>query len=121
MRIMLHGRMEVGLQRYARDHPDVDILLIEPTRDDMRMFSYNIMRYSARRVVAEHGYRTTLDFFRKDAARYKKLFARHGIKMADPVAGPRRAAAAPAPVQPGAGVGLVVGSLDSRLGRREYR
>ena len=84
MRIMLHGRMTLGLQRYAREHPEVDILLIEPTRDDMRMFSYNIMRYSARRIVAEHGYRTTLEFFRKDAARYKKLFARHGIRMADP-------------------------------------
>ena len=69
MRIMLHGRMEYGLERYAREHPDVDILLIEPTRDDMRMFGYNIMRYSARRVVAEHGYRTTLAFFRKNAAR----------------------------------------------------
>ena len=84
MRIMLHGRMALGLQRYARDHPEVDILLIEPTRDDMRMFSYNIMRYSARRIVAEHGYRTTLAFFRKHAARYKALFARHGIRMADP-------------------------------------
>jgi hypothetical protein len=81
---MLHGRMALGLQGYARDHPDVDILVIEPTRDDMRMFSYNIMRYSARRIVAEHGYRTTLAFFRTHAARYKKLFARHGIRMVDP-------------------------------------
>jgi predicted acylesterase/phospholipase RssA len=84
LRIMLHGRMELGLQRYASEHPNVDILVIEPTRDDMRMFSYNIMRYSARRLVAEHGYRTTLDFFGRDSARYKKLFARHGIRMADP-------------------------------------
>jgi NTE family protein len=84
LRIMLHGRMELGLQRYAREHPEVDILVIEPTRHDMRMFSYNIMRYSARRVVAEHGYRTTLAFFGKDAARYQRLFARHGISMVDP-------------------------------------
>ena len=34
----------------------MDILLIEPTRDDLRMFSYNIMRLSARQVVAAHGY-----------------------------------------------------------------
>jgi hypothetical protein len=60
MRIMLHGRMQYGMERYRREHPEVDILLIEPTRDDVRMFGYNIMRYSARRVVAEHGYRTTL-------------------------------------------------------------
>jgi predicted acylesterase/phospholipase RssA len=84
MRIMLHGRMELGLERYASEHPDVDILLLEPNRDDMRMFSYNIMRYSARRIVAEHGYRTTVEFFRRNAARYKKLFARHGIRITDP-------------------------------------
>jgi predicted acylesterase/phospholipase RssA len=84
MRIMLHGRMELGLQRYAREFPHVDIVVLEPTRDDMHMFSYNIMRYSARRVVAEHAYRTTVDFFRQNAARYRKIFARHGIKMADP-------------------------------------
>ena len=50
MRIMLHGRMEYGMERYRREHPEVDILLIEPTRDDMRMFGYNIMRTSARRT-----------------------------------------------------------------------
>jgi predicted acylesterase/phospholipase RssA len=85
MRIMLHGRMQYGLERYRREHPRVDILLIEPTRDDLRMFGYNIMRYSARRVVAEHGYRTTLEYFRANAARCRRLLARHGIGMADPV------------------------------------
>ncbi len=88
LRIMLHGRMELGLQRYARENPEVDILVIEPTRDDMQMFSYNIMRYSARKIVAEHGYRTTLDFFARDAERYKTLFARHGIRMTDPALAP---------------------------------
>ena len=41
----------------------MDILLLEPTRDDLRMFSYNIMRYSARKVVAAHAYRSTLQSF----------------------------------------------------------
>jgi predicted acylesterase/phospholipase RssA len=84
MRIVLHGRMQYGLERYRHEHPEVDVLLIEPTRDDVRMFGYNIMRYSARRVVAEHGYRTTLEFFRRDRERYRRLFAKHGIAMADP-------------------------------------
>jgi predicted acylesterase/phospholipase RssA len=84
MRIMLHGRMEYGMERYRREHPEVDILLIQPTRDDMRMFSYNIMRTSARRTVAEHGYRTALAFFRRTAAKKRRLFAKHGIALADP-------------------------------------
>jgi predicted acylesterase/phospholipase RssA len=84
MRIVLHGRMAYGMERYRREHPDVDILLLQPTRDDVRMFGYNIMRTSARRVVAEHGYRTALAFFRSNAARHRRLFARHGIELRDP-------------------------------------
>jgi predicted acylesterase/phospholipase RssA len=84
MRIMLHGRMEYGMERYEAEHPEVDILLVQPTRDDLRMFSYNIMRYSARRVVAEHGYRSVLSSFRKKRARYERLLARHGIGLRPP-------------------------------------
>jgi hypothetical protein len=38
--------------------------------------------------VAEHGYQTTLAFFRENAAHYRTLFARHGIRMADPAGAP---------------------------------
>ena len=115
---MLHGRMELGLQRYAREFPKVDILLIEPTRDDMRMFSYNIMRYSARRVVAEHGYRTTLEFFRKDAEHYRALFARHGIKMADPDKLPDVPPRHPHRSNLARALDASLDRLESRLGRR---
>jgi len=90
LRIMLHGRMKYGMERYRREHPDVDIVLIEPTRDDLRMFSYNIMKYSARQVVAEHGYRSTLKFFADQRASLTRIFARHGIRLADPATIPAR-------------------------------
>ena len=116
MRIMLHGRMAYGLERYRREHPDVDILLIQPTRDDMRMFGYNIMRTSARRVVAEHGYRSTLAVFRRSAARHRRLFAKHGVTLADP----RRLPGLPRERPPRAGVARALeGALDrleSKLG-----
>jgi len=84
LRIMLHGRMQYGLERYQAEHPEVDILVIEPTRDDMRMFGYNIMRYSVSKVVAEHGYRSLLASFRENRTAYTRLLARHGIHLADP-------------------------------------
>jgi len=84
MRIMLHGRMQYGLERYRAENPDVDILLIQPTRDDMRMFRYNIMRYSARRIVAEDGYRSVIMSFRQHRHVYESLLRRHGIRMRDP-------------------------------------
>jgi NTE family protein len=84
MRIMLHGRMLYGMERYEMEHPEVDILLIEPTRDDMRMFSYNIMRMSARKVVAEDGYRSVLKSFVRNRTAYERILKRHGIRMGDP-------------------------------------
>jgi predicted acylesterase/phospholipase RssA len=84
LRIVLHGRMEYGLERYRAEHPEVDILLLEPPGDDLRMFSYNIMRYSARRVVAEHAYRSVLRFFRENESTYRRLLKRAGIGLRNP-------------------------------------
>lgn len=84
LRIALHGRMQYGLERYRREHPDVDILLLEPTRDDLRMSAYNIMRASARQVVAEHGYRSTLRRLAGHHGRMPRVLERHGIRMRRP-------------------------------------
>jgi NTE family protein len=114
LRIMLHGRMKYGMERYRREHPDVDIVLIEPTRDDLRMFSYNIMKYSAREVVAEHGYRSTLRFFAERQASLARTLARHGIRLADP-------AQVPARPEPHPYRSAVARSLDSSLERLRSR
>ena len=84
LRIMLHGRMEYGMERYRTEHPEVDILLLEPPRHDLRMFNYNIMRYGARRIVAEYGYRSVLRYFREDGARHARMLKRAGIRLRDP-------------------------------------
>jgi NTE family protein len=84
LRIVLHGRMQYGMERYEAEHPDVDILLIEPTRDDMRMFTYNIMRYDARRIVAQDGYRSVLASFARNRAAHTRMLKRHGIRLRDP-------------------------------------
>ncbi len=113
-RIALHGRMKRGLDEYAREHPEVDILLIQPTRDDVRMFRYNIMRFSARRVVAEHGYHTAVAYFRRDADRYRRIFEKHRIDMTDPDTIPRTPAPHPH-------VSNLARALDSSLDRLESR
>jgi hypothetical protein len=80
----------------------------------MRMFGYNIMRTSARRVVAEHGYRTALAYFRRHAARHRRLFAKHGIVLADP----RRARSLPHARPHRAGLAR---ALDGALDRLETK
>jgi NTE family protein len=84
LRIALHGRMQYGLERYQAEHPEVDILLFEPTRDDMRLFKYNIMRLSSRRIAAEEGYRSVVRAFRRHTAEYRRLLGGHGIGIVDP-------------------------------------
>lgn len=84
LRIMLHGRMQYGMERYRAEHPEVDVLLLEPARHDLRMFSYNIMRYGARRVLAEHGYRSVLRAFAQRRDEHARMLARHGIGLRRP-------------------------------------
>ena len=84
LRIMLHGRMQYGMERYRAEHPEVDVLLVEPARHDLRMFSYNIMRYGARRVLAEHGYRSVLRAFAQRRDEHARMLARHGIGLRRP-------------------------------------
>jgi predicted acylesterase/phospholipase RssA len=119
LRIMLHGRMEYGLERYRAEHPEVDVVVLQPTRDDLRMFRYNIMRYSARRVVAEYGYRSAREAFRRERGRYRRVFARHGIGL-------RRASSLPdVPVRlpyasdVGRELAATLGRLDGRLAERK--
>jgi predicted acylesterase/phospholipase RssA len=114
LRIVLHGRMQYGLERYRKEHPEVDILLLEPTRDDMEMFAYNIMRLGARRIVAEDGYRSVVSAFRANRAAFTRLLGRHGIAVRDP------ARVAPPPVPP-AHRAAVARSLASSLDRLAAR
>ena len=109
LRIMLHGRMQYGLERYQLEHPDVDILLIEPQHDDLQMFSFNIMRMSARRLVAQHGYTSVADTFARNRTAYARTLKRHGIGL-----GPALGAAAPARRRRGSALAR---SLDSSLER----
>jgi predicted acylesterase/phospholipase RssA len=118
LRIMLHGRMAYGLERYQTEHPEVDILLLQPNRDDMRMFSYNLMKYSARRVLAEHGYRSTLAALAAHRIRFARMLRKHGLRLRDP----RRAPLRPPEHLYCSTLTRTLGStlerLDSRLSRR---
>ena len=119
LRIMLHGRMQYGLERYRAEHPEVDILLMEPDPEDLRMFRYNILRYDARRVVAELGYRATREAFRRRRGAYARLLARHGIGLRDPSRIPEAPVPARGERSPLARtLGDSLERLESRLGAR---
>jgi hypothetical protein len=78
------------MEAHGRHYRDADVVLIEPDRDDHRMFFTNIFSFSARRAVCAHAYeRTRLDLL----ARYDELapiFARHGLTLRRDVLSDRR-------------------------------
>ena len=59
-RALIHSRMRVGMERYAREFPDADVVLFEPAQDDEVIFFANMFSYADRRRLAEHAYRHTL-------------------------------------------------------------
>jgi NTE family protein len=81
LRIISHSGLQYHVKQLRRRHPDVDIILIEPRSDDYQMFYYNIMRYSARMVIAQHGFESVTLDLAEDYPRYKSLLARHGISI----------------------------------------
>jgi NTE family protein len=53
-RIMAEAQVEKELEVIRHAHPDVDIILIEPRRDDEHLFVFNLMDYGSRERIARH-------------------------------------------------------------------
>lgn len=58
-RALIQSRMQIGISKYATQFPHASILLVEPNRNDERMFFSNMFSYASRSELAEHAYRTT--------------------------------------------------------------
>jgi predicted acylesterase/phospholipase RssA len=81
LRIISHSGLQYHIKQLRRRHPEVDIILIEPRADDYQMFYYNIMHYSARLIVARHGFESVTLDLAEDYPRYKSILSRHGIPI----------------------------------------
>lgn len=98
-RTFVHAGLHYHLKQIRRRHPEVDVVLIEPGRDDLRMFSEMPMRYASRVQIVRHGYESVARHLAERSEAYRALFARHGIDMQPrdgrdlrPAAQPRRPA-----------------------------
>lgn len=80
-RIFTHSGLHYHIKQLRRLHPDVDIVLIEPSREDFEMFFGNIMRYAARLAVARHGFESVTLELAEDYPYLKSILARHGVPI----------------------------------------
>jgi hypothetical protein len=69
------------MKAYEQRYPQADVVLLEPGRDDYRMFFTNVFSFTARRKVAAHAYDATRRDLRERADAVAPLLARHGLRL----------------------------------------
>ena len=80
-RAIIHSRMKVGMEKYARQYPAADVLLFEPARENADMFFASIFSYAQRRRLCALAFATTRQNLRSRAHALAPLLAKHGIRI----------------------------------------
>lgn len=80
-RIMAAAHVEKELELISHAHPDVDVILIEPRRDDEHLFVFNLMDYASRERIARHAFETVAIDLVTRFPEYRKVLGRHGIAI----------------------------------------
>ena len=78
---MLHDGLLDHIKLVRHNHPDVDILLIEPLPDDEKMFFHELMSYSARLMVMQHGYESVSNGLYDTWGYLRRILPKHGIHI----------------------------------------
>ncbi|HET9046736.1 MAG TPA: patatin-like phospholipase family protein [Casimicrobiaceae bacterium] len=90
-RAIIHSRMKVGMEKYARQYPGADVLLFEPDREDADMFFARIFSYAQRKRLCALAFAATRANLRMRAGALRPALGRHGISLnAERLADPTR-------------------------------
>ena len=81
VRSILHSRLETGLASYQNSHPEVDILLFQPSEDDAELFFTNMFSYNNRRRTCEQAYQNTRLMLWQQRHELGPKLARHKMKL----------------------------------------
>jgi NTE family protein len=90
LRTLLQSRMQIGMEKYPRQYPDIDQLVFEPNSHDSELFFTNLFSFSSRHRVCQLAYRNTLDDLRKRAGLLRPMLAAHGIGLRDDIINDRQ-------------------------------
>lgn len=80
-RALIHSRMQVGMASYRERFPHADSLLLEPDRNDARLFFANVFRYSGRHSLVDHAYQRTRRDLLANAGPLSVLLERRGLAL----------------------------------------
>lgn len=80
-RAMIQSRMEAGFRKYFNSHPAADLVLMEPDRDDEKVFFTNIFSYADRKALCEHAYQASRRDLLVRADALRPILERRGMSL----------------------------------------
>ena len=80
-RIETKTRFDLAFERFRREHPEIDYVVIEPEPSDGFLFLHGVMEYDSRRSIVDYGYQTTMAELKRNLEHYQDIFERHGVKI----------------------------------------
>ncbi|RZJ82676.1 MAG: lectin subunit beta, partial [Massilia sp.] len=84
-RTLLQSRMQIGMEKYPHQFPNIDQMVFEPNAEDSELFFTNLFSFSARHRVCQLAYRNTLADLRKRADVLRPMLSAHGIGLRDEI------------------------------------
>lgn len=81
-RIETKTRFELGLERFKKEHPDIDYIVIQPKSSDEVLFLHSVMDFDSRETVLRYGYNSTMTHLQENLSNHREIFLRHNIKIA---------------------------------------
>ncbi len=80
-RAIIQSRMQIGMEKYDSHYAKADLVLLEPNRDDEKMFFTNVFSYSNRKKVCEHAYQRTRQDLLLNSAKINNVLSKHGLEL----------------------------------------
>ncbi len=90
LRTLLQSRMQIGMEKYPHQFPNIDQLVFEPNAQDGELFFTNLFSFAARHRVCQLGYRNTLADLRARRDVLRPMLDAHGIGMRDEIVDDRQ-------------------------------
>jgi len=82
LRMMLHSRLKLGIQRYlADDRFQGDIVLLEPREYDASFFAMNPLAFWKRAEAVQHGFESVRHTILQNYDELSEVFGRYGLEM----------------------------------------
>ena len=83
MRMRMEGSLARGLERLRSDHPDTDVVVLEPHQSDATLFMHSPMNFAARRAILQEGYTSTTRLLADPTSTLRTTLERHGLRAVD--------------------------------------